>query len=240
MHATTEQLLDLRDQRPIDSALMQHVELCERCSCQLRQLRERKQALIDLPQLAPSPQVFAQLSERLANEPVRRNKPPLLGIAAAAVAVAAIALWMVPTQLNPPAGELASLPLESQNPPAAYAPAAPAGLVAAAATVRDELVERSAALEAVSAQLADIGAAGSSSGTEEALSALETQLALVDYNLNAAQIDQYVPDEVNRLLARRVNTLENIVSVRKAELARQGYHGFQVMNASTIEEEQTW
>ncbi|MFK8030721.1 MAG: hypothetical protein AB8G18_10815 [Gammaproteobacteria bacterium] len=252
MHATSEQLLDIRDGQPVDSDVLSHVELCEKCSHTLKLMQWNKQALVDLPQLAPSPQVFAQLSERLANEqntklsPTRRE--PLQWAAAAAI-VAALALWLVPGDVNYEAPQVADS-TEISRPELIV----PAQARSTAATVeklqprvspneialRDELLGRSSALEAVAAQLAELGTMRTSGSTNEALTALEAQLALVDYNLGAVQIDQYVPAELNVMLTRRVNTLENIVRVQRAELARQGYHGFQVMTASNIAEEQTW
>ncbi len=239
MHVKIEQLLEMRDGAPVDSAAIRHVELCDSCSRQFKQLHKSRQALLDLPQLAPSPQVFAQLSKRLVNErrayaPRRRAQP--LQWAVAATVVVALALWMVPQSTDRQAIEKALTPVAQEGGVSRSAP-----IVAAVDSVkRDELLGRSAALEAVAEQLALLGTGEPSSSTDEALTALEAQLALVDYNLNAAQIDQYVPTELNALLTRRVNTLENIVGVQRAELARQGYHGFQVMTASNIEENQTW
>lgn len=233
MHATTEQLLELRDKRPIDATLAGHVEICGRCSDQLRQLEKHRQALLDLPQLAPSPQVFEQLTQRLEQEQAAQKaaqRQPLRFAAAAAV-VAALALWLIPRAHVPVEPVVANAPSQT--------PAATAASVERIDRLSEALLERGAMLEAVMAQLSTMGSAPSSS-TSDALNALETQLALVDYNLNAAQIDQYRPAELNSMLARRVDTLENMVGVQRAELARQGYHGFQVMTASNFEEEQTW
>lgn len=241
MHATTEQLIELRDGIPIDATLLSHVDLCEACSHELRSLRETREALLALPQLSPSPRTFELLSERLASEretgrsSAQRNRP--LRWAAAAALVAALALWLVPRDANDGLTQIA------QTPPATEAGslAGQQPLVASDdLALRDELLDRSAALEAVAVQLATLGSSEPSDSTDDALAALEAQLALVDYNLSAAQIDQYEPAELNTLLTRRVNTLEDIVGVQRAELARQGYHGFQVMTASNIEEDQTW
>ena len=243
MHANIEQLLEMRDGAPVDSAAIRHVELCDSCSRQFKQLHRNRQALLDLPQLAPSPQVFALLSERLVSErrayaPRRRAQP--LQWAVAASVVAALALWMVPQSMDRQAIDKA-LTQVAQEARVASPVARTTPIVAAVDTVkRDELLQRSAALEAVAEQLALLGKAEPSSSADEALSALHTQLALVDYNLSAAQLDQYLPTELNALLTRRVSTLENIVGVQRAELASQGYHGFQVMTASSIEEDQTW
>ncbi|MEM7081226.1 MAG: hypothetical protein AAF465_00605 [Pseudomonadota bacterium] len=235
MHATTQQLLDLRDGAPIDSELVRHIELCAQCSAELKLITDRKAALQALPLQAPSAKVFAQLSEQLAyqQQAPRRNQP--LHWAVAAAVVAAIALWLVPTA--PTVDDLE----HGLNPVAVHAePSAPAVVAQPHRQERRALIQRSNALEAVAQQLAELSVAEPSLSTNDALSALEAQLALVDYNLNAAQIDRYAPEEFNALLSRRVSTLENLVGVQRAELARQGYHGFQVMTASNIEEEQVW
>ncbi len=240
MHATTEQLIALRDGAPIEAAVVQHVELCEACSHELKLIRDRKRALQELPQLQPSPGTFEQISARFASErnttqTSRSDHGPLRWAVAAAV-VAALALWMIPRDVND------GLTQTAQTVPATGAvDAGEEQLVASAVIARQQdLLDRSQALEAVAEQLATLGSSESSISTNDALSALEAQLALVDYNLNAAQIDQYNPAELNVLLARRVDTLEHIVGVQRAELARQGYHGFQVMTAANFEEDQTW
>lgn len=245
MHALTEQLLELRDGQPVDSGIVNHVELCERCSQELKLLRKHKEALRELPQLAPSPQVFAQLSERLANEQnagarPRRHQP--LQWATAAAIVAALALWLVPGPADVEDGltQIAQQPSAQTEAVAAAGEPVQSRVSAVDIALRDELLGRSSALEAVAGQLATLGTMPPSTSTDEALIALEAQLAVLDYNLSALQIDQYVPAELNAMLSRRVKTLENIVGVQRAELARQGYHGFQVMTASNLEEEQTW
>ncbi len=241
MHATTEQLLDIRDGTPVDSAVLGHVELCGSCSRELRQFRLNQQALLELPVLAPSPQVFSQLEQRIEDEKRarlsnRRIQPVQLAVAA--TVVAALALWMVPRDMDSERIEGELNRVAQQNVPSTTQ-SAPV-LVNDEVAQREELLQRSASLEAVAEQLALMGTVAPSNATDEALSALEARLALVDYNLSAAQIDQYAPTELNELLARRVSTLENIVGVQRAELARQGYHGFQVMTASNVEEDQTW
>ncbi len=240
MHATTEQLIELRDGVPIDATVLEHVDLCEACSHAFRSLRERKMALQALPQLLPSPRTFELFSERLASEretgrsSTQRNRP--LQWAVAAALVAALALWLVPQDTNDSLTQVAkTLPTT-----VAGSSAGQQLVTSEDMTLRDELLDRSAALEAVAVQLATLGSSEPSASTDDALTALEAQLALVDYNLSAAQIDQYKPAELNTLLTRRVNTLEDIVGVQRAELARQGYHGFQVMTASNFAEDQTW
>jgi hypothetical protein len=240
MHATTEQLIELRDGTPIDATVLNHVDLCEACSQELRSLRERRLALQALPQLSPSPRSYELISAAVAtrresgHRPAQRPRP--LQWAAAAAVVAALALWLVPR--NPEDG----MTQVAQIPPAAVAQSSTGQqrVTAEDLVLRDELLDRSAALEAVAVQLATLGSSEPSASTDDALSALEAQLALVDYNLSAAQIDQYKPTELNALLQRRVNTLEDIVGVQRAELARQGYHGFQLMTAANFEEDQTW
>jgi hypothetical protein len=53
MHATTEQLLSLRDGLPVDAAVAAHAARCEDCRRRQRGLEQVRDGLRALPELAP-------------------------------------------------------------------------------------------------------------------------------------------------------------------------------------------
>ncbi len=65
MHASIDHLLSLRDGQPVDAATAAHVEQCQRCSAELRKLRETRAKLQSLPQL-DAPSSFQEIQRAMA------------------------------------------------------------------------------------------------------------------------------------------------------------------------------
>lgn len=61
MHATTEQLLTLRDGGPVDAAIAAHAASCGPCRRELAQLAGMRQRLRALPELSPPADAWARL-----------------------------------------------------------------------------------------------------------------------------------------------------------------------------------
>ena len=77
MHASIDHLLSLRDGEPVDAATAAHVEQCQRCSAELRKLRETRAKLQSLPQL-DAPSSFQEIQRAMAR-PVDCSAPRGVG-----------------------------------------------------------------------------------------------------------------------------------------------------------------
>lgn len=247
MHATTEQLIALRDREPLDATVRQHVATCSRCADEVEVLRQRQQALRDMQLLEPSPQSFKQMQERLAWE---RQKPNTRGrwwsqrhlaLAASLACVMAVLLGVSSLQKT---GELDA----NENNRVANQVSSPT-LIETDITIETNLKlddenlqrlrQRSDALEGLVAKLEEFGRARPQTGTGQAVAALREHITVLDYTLDVTAVEPNPSAELELLWQRRVETLENLVAVQQAELARQGYHGIQMMTASNAQQE-TW
>jgi len=229
MHATIEQLICIRDSEPLDAGVAAHVQSCQPCLEHLEELRLRQQQLKELPQQQGSADNFAKIQERLTVSSSVRYRYALT--AAAVVAALLIGVWVnVSRDLNTVEQIVESGPMlieqdvqDLQN-----------------GISTQELIRRSQTLESVYSRLSQVAADNPTGSTQQALDALENRLAVLDYGLNQRQLSAAEQQELNQLWRRRVDTLQSMVGVQQAELAMQGYHGFQVMPASYSEYENTW
>ena len=98
MHASIDHLLSLRDDQPLDAATAAHVEQCQRCSAELRKLREMQLKLQSLPAL-DAPSSFAEIQRAMA----RPAAPPRR--AATARLVAALAFVTLSSGVYEPSYE---------------------------------------------------------------------------------------------------------------------------------------
>ena len=72
MHARIDHLLSLRDGEPVDAGTAAHVEQCQRCSAELRKLRETRAKLQALPQL-DAPSSFQEIQRAMARPATARR-----------------------------------------------------------------------------------------------------------------------------------------------------------------------
>lgn len=228
MHASIEQLISLRDREPVDARVATHMKGCRECQGRLADVRDCQTALQQLPLLEPSPAVYAAVRQQLDRGATAGKR---LAVAATVAAAALLVFaWMsISVRLNS-AVEGAGQQFAGQGAHGSVR----SGAMNAATT---ELIRRSQALESVFAQMAEFPTDRPSESTAMALNALQDRLALLDYGLNQSQLDPQVQEQIQQLWQRRVDTLQSMVGVQQAELARQGYHGFQVLPASRLDDD---
>jgi hypothetical protein len=157
-------------------------------------------ALRALPQLTAPADGWARLARRLDARPTAA-RPRTLALAAAALGLAALALW--------PA--LRPVPPEQ---PAQVAAAAAAAAAADPAAPPADLEARSADLERLLAALPRSHAARASTGLTALL--LEDRIALVDERLSGPGGEPLPPAATRALLRERVALLDSLVRVRSA------------------------
>ena len=225
MHASTEELLSVRDGETVAETLVSHVEACEHCQNQLGRLSMMKSALGNLPKIAPPDDAWQRIVERhKASQPRERRSfvPQLVGLAAS-VLVVAIVLQVsnepgrhtVPETpaSSTPAGQISTTTI----PPSAVAQQTAMSASAAAATVPlASLISRSQQLENTLRALprGPHLVTGSTAGT---ITELQDRIAMVDYQMSLGQVEDQDPDVVRRLWQERIELMNSLLAVRYAQ-----------------------
>ena len=223
MHASTEQLLSLRDGEPIDAALRTHVERCDECRVSLAQFESMAAALRALPQRAPPP-AWEAIARRLEPDDGVDVEDPVPGRwaaagVAAAVIVALAVLW--------PAGR------ESIAPPREERLSASVEIVAADPQQRiDDLSARSRLLEAQWRQLSGFAPSVVRVSTALRLDALRSRVEAMDASMVDALADASDPALAETYWRERVNLLDSMVAVQRAALIENDSATFLALAAS--------
>lgn len=216
MHATTEQLLGLRDGEPVATVVHDHVEDCDRCRRELVRLARLRDELRTLPALEPDRNLWEAVAVDSLERPVgpRFSWASAAGIAASFIIALALLTRFGPTR--DPAGPPA---VSASNPPAA----AVSEVVPSddAATVAD-LQLRSQQLERLRRAMPERPRVvrASTAGT---IAALQDQIAFVDLRLNAADELELSTAQRESLWRERVNLMRSLVQLEYARLQSPRY-----------------
>lgn len=214
MHATVEQLLSLRDKKPVDVSVSQHVAECDECCDALNQYGKLKQQLESLPQLDHNVQ-FASILER-ANAPVAKPKGEWFRLAVAATVVAALSLAAIPFLQNTDVETPTQIVSTDQRDAGVVAPPP---LNDAEPKTIDQLRMQSERLEET---LRRVSYGGNNTvmnaRTAQTIVALEDRLALVDYTLTHRRLSQR---QAYLLWQERVRLMDSLVRVRYAQVTNE-------------------
>lgn len=209
MHATTEQLLTLRDGQPVDVSVAAHVAGCAHCRRELRSLGRARQALRGLPELAPPHGLWAAVAAEALPAPGRPSwrRPgwPVFGSLAAGF-VLGMALILNMTQRPE------DLPRPGTTTDLVAATPAPASSVNGVS--RAELMETSRRLED---SLRALPAAPQVTRASTVLTIQELQDSIfeVDLLLSEPGLD---PARERALWQQRVGLMDTLMQVRYAQL----------------------
>jgi hypothetical protein len=207
MHASIDHLLSLRDGQPLDAATAAHVEHCQRCSAELRKLREMQLELQSLPPL-DAPSSFSEIQRAMARPaaPPRRFVSPRLVAALAFVSLTAIFFVALRDESTPKMALRAVQPAEPQKQPAdAIEHARVPELVAQSQHLEDllqRLPERPR-IERVS--------------TAAMIDTIEDRIQWLDFQLSDTRDSGLNEAQTQRLWRERVELMDSLVKVRYAE-----------------------
>jgi hypothetical protein len=211
MHATTEQLLSLRDGDAVDASVSAHVAACPQCQQALAASARVRAELRALPPLEPPRDLWSTVAVDGLPEARRRRPaawPMLGGLAAGFVLGIALILNMSGREADRPAPGTTTDMVASTPAPASSTPGAS----------RAELVATSQQLEAA---LRALPAAPRVTRTSTALTIDELQERIqdVDLMLGDPRLDA---ENEHRLWGQRVQLMTTLMQVRYAEL-QEGY-----------------
>lgn len=206
MHATTEQLLSLRDGLPVDAVAAAHAADCEDCRRRQRGLERVRDGLRALPELEPPAGLWSAVAAGVAAPPApRRHWPLVVGTAAGFVLGMALILNM--TQRG------AEGPAPGTTTDIVAATPAPASSVNGATTA--ELLVASQRLEAA---LHALPAAPHMTRASTALTIEELQDRIFEVDLLLGQPGLGQADE-RMLWQQRVRLMDTLMQVRLAQLS---------------------
>jgi hypothetical protein len=201
MHASTEQLIALRDGRPVAVEAAAHAHTCAECSRALVRLTQWRQRLRSLPGFAAPESAWQAIGARLDESPEpqrRRHRVPVVGTALAASLVVAVVLVTWQRRAPPP-------------------PVA-AGAVTASPALA-QLQSQSRYLEQVVQTMNAGGDQGvTNAGTAATVAALEDRIALLDYAINRANTGPQPPRNLTALWQQRVDLLQSLAAVRYTQV----------------------
>ncbi len=207
MHASIDHLLSLRDGQPVDAATAAHVEQCQRCSAELRKLREMQLKLQSLPPL-DAPSSFTEIRRAMARpvaQPRRLVSPRLI---AAVAFVALTTIFFVALR-----DETASRMAEHDTRPA-HPHEQPTDVVEQARV--PELVAQSQRLEDLLQRLPERPRVERVS-TAAMIDTIEDRIQWLDFQLSDAPDSGLSEEQTQRLWRERVELMDSLVKVRYAE-----------------------
>jgi len=225
MHASIEQLLNLRDASPEASDVAAHVNGCERCQAELGRLRIVQVGLQSLPEIQAPEGAWQAISRGRAGS---KNSAPMAftgwfwaGSLAAGLAVAVVLFGLLnQVPRGPESGADSAM---SGTTPVLVSRS---GAETAASQVKPEgmaqLMARSQQLEQVLRAMPD-GPQVVSADTAGTISVLEDRVAMIDYRLSMGEQPELSPVQLQRLWQERVDVMNSLVQVRYAQAQRASF-----------------
>ena len=225
MHATTKQLLEIRDGEAVASDIRAHIDFCDICQGELARLARVRDALQDLPKIEPHKGLWQTVAvESLGRPaPARFSWASAAGIAASFV-VALVLVTRLSSGPEAPAGnglvsgESNTEQSLSSTPAATVAEVVPP--VEAASS--DDLRNRSRRLESLRRAMPQRPQVMRASTTRTIVD-LEDRVALVDMRLNAATRLGLTPQQEKALWRERVNLMNTLVRLEYSQISSPRY-----------------
>ncbi|MGI9263623.1 MAG: hypothetical protein ACR2QU_01765 [Gammaproteobacteria bacterium] len=225
MHATTKQLLEVRDGETVANDVRAHIDFCDICQGELARLAGVRDELRDLPQIKPDKGLW----QAVAVESLGRPAPQRFSWASAAgIAASFVVALILVTRLSSGPGNLNDGGPEavagSDDKPLASAPAATVAEVVppVAAASSDALRTRSRRLESLRRAMPQRPQVMRASTTRTIVD-LEDRIALVDMRLNASARLGLTPQQEKALWRERVNLMNTLVRLEYSQISSPRY-----------------
>jgi hypothetical protein len=205
MHASIDHLLSLRDDQPLDAATAAHVEQCQRCSAELRKLREMQLKLQSLPAL-DAPSSFAEIQRAMARPAAPPRRAATARLVAALAFVTLTGIFFVALRDETGSNVAGVQPARQQE--------SPIDVVDRARV--PELMAQSQQLEGLLQQLPERPRIERVS-TAAMIDTIEDRIQWLDFQLSDAPDSGLNEEQTRRLWRERVELMDSLVKVRYAE-----------------------
>jgi len=206
MHASIDHLLSLRDGQPVAAATAAHVEQCQRCSAELRKLREMQASLQSLPPLG-APSSFTEIQRAMAR-PVTPARPVSARLVAALAFVTLTSIFFVALR-DETAPRVIERDVRQTQPPDQASDSVEHARV-------PELVAKSQQLEDLLQRLPERPSIERVS-TAAMIDTIEDRIQWLDFQLSDAPDSGLNEEQTRRLWRERVELMDSLVKVRYAE-----------------------
>ena len=217
MYPSTEDLLKIRDSKPVDARAFAAVNADPELWAEIKRLAEVKDALQALPMLKPPSEAWVKIAAASESHPVPSSHWLLRGAIAATAALAAILLVMS-------SSEAPQTPLPSTTVAEVIGPGESGWNIARglATPTYTSLVAESARLER---QLNEIGYKPRliRAGTATTITGLEDQISLIDAQLMYSRVNGLQPGQAEELQRTRVDLMNALLKVHHAHAQRFGF-----------------
>jgi hypothetical protein len=205
MHASIDHLLSLRDGQPVDGATAAHVEQCQRCSAELRKLREMQAKLQSLPAL-DAPSSFAEIQRAMARPTAPSRRALTARLVAAFAFVMLTSIFFVALRDETGSNVADVQPTRQQE--------SPIDVIDRARV--PELMAQSQQLEGLLQQLPERPRIERVS-TAAMIDTIEDRIQWLDFQLSDAPDSGLNEEQTRRLWRERVELMDSLVKVRYAE-----------------------
>jgi hypothetical protein len=208
MHASIDHLLSLRDGQPVDAATAAHVEQCQRCSAELRKLREMQLKLQSLPPL-DAPSSFTEIQRLMARPAAKPRRLVSPRLVAAVAFVALTTIFFVALRDETAPRQTAAHDAQPAPPPDHATDIVEHARV-------PELMAQSQHLEDLLQRLPERPRVERVS-TAAMIDTIEDRIQWLDFQLSDASDSGLNEEQTQRLWRERVELMDSLVKVRYAE-----------------------
>ena len=225
MHATTKQLLEIRDGETVASDVHSHIDFCDICQGELARLARVRDDLQALPVIAPDKGLWQAVAVQSLDRPTPHR---FSWASAAAIAASFVIALVLVTRLSPgpenPADNGAGTIANNIEQQPASDPAATVTEVVppVEAASSDELRNRSRRLENLRRAMPQRPQVVRASTTRTIVD-LEDRIALVDMRLTAATELGLTPQQEKALWRERVNLMNTLVRLEYTQISSPRY-----------------
>ncbi len=223
MHATTEQLLSIRDGESVTDHARSHVDYCDVCQAEIARLARVQEELRALPAIEPGKRLWQAVAVESLDRPDRHrfSWASAAGIAASFV----VALVLVSRMDREPAATVGTngTAVTANNQSVSEPAASVAEVVPPVESISvDQLRTRSRRLENLRRAMPERPQVVRASTTRTIVD-LEDRIALVDYRLSAAERLGLSPQQEKALWQERVYLMNTLVRLEYAQINSPRY-----------------
>ena len=220
MHATTEQLLSIRDGEPVTDHARSHIDFCDVCQAEIARLARVQEDLRALPEIKPDKGLWQAVAVESLDRPDRHR---FSWASAAGIAASFVVALVLVSRMDREPAETVGTAVTANNQSVSEPAASVAEVVPPVESISvDQLRTRSRRLENLRRAMPEQPQVVRASTTRTIVD-LEDRIALVDYRLSAAERLGLSPQQEKALWQERVYLMNTLVRLEYAQINSPRY-----------------